>query len=246
MVFASLRRRLLCAAAFALVAACDVGSTLPGPGGDDDPGTDAASIDAAPVPAYSVALDPPALTTALGTEVTYVVTVQASAFSGPVTLAASGAPASWAITFTPPSVTALDGGTVASEMKVVIPTNAEPAPTGTTLTVDASAAPGPRSASASLTVTNEYTFSIGAGTGTGLHFGAMSGGLLRMRAGATLHITNNDTTGHRIHAGGGVFEHQPATMAPGASYTVTVLDGSDTFYCHDHGQDKGEVNINAQ
>jgi plastocyanin len=244
MAFAAVR--VLCAASLALVAACDVGSALPGPGGDDDPGADAAvSIDA-PVPAYSLALDPPALTTALGTEVTYVVTVQASAFDGPVALAVSGAPASWTITFTPPTVTALDGSTVASEMKVVIPSNGEAAPAGTPLTVDASAAPGPRSATATLTVANEYTFSIGDGTGAGLHFGAMAGGLLRLRAGATLHITNNDTVGHRIHAGGGVFEHQATTMGPGQSYTVTVLDGSDTFYCHNHGQDKGEVNVNAQ
>ncbi len=230
-----------------VLGACDVGSTLPGPGGgDDDPGVDAAPPIDAPIPAYAIALDPPALSTALGTEVTYVVTVQASAFSGPVTLAASGAPASWTVSFTPPTVNAVDGGTVASEMKVVIPSNGEPAAAGSTLTVNATAAPGARTATATLTVANEYTFSITPGTGTGLHFGAMSGGLLRLRAGTTLHIANNDTVGHRIHAGGGVFDHQEATMGPGQSYTVTVLDGSDTFYCHDHGQDRGEVNVNAQ
>jgi plastocyanin len=239
--------RALAAASLVVLAACDVGSTLPGPGGgDDDPGVDAAPPIDAPIPAYAIALDPPARSTALGTEVTYVVTVQASAFSGPVTLAAAGAPASWTVSFTPSTVNALDGGTVASEMKVVIPSNGEAAAAGTTLTVNASAAPGARTATATLTVANEYTFAIAPGTGTGLHFGAMSGGLMRLRAGTTLHIANNDTVGHRIHAGGGVFEHQPETMGPGQSYTVTVLDGSDTFYCHDHGQDKGEVNVNAQ
>lgn len=91
-----------------------------------------------------------------------------------------------------------------------------------------------------------YTFAIGSGTGTGAHFGAMSGGLLRLRAGSTLKILNSDGTGHRIHAGGGVFPHQDNTMGPGESYTVTVADGSDTFYCHDHGQGMGEVNVNAQ
>jgi hypothetical protein len=230
-----------------LLAACDVGSQVSGPGGDDDPGVDAAvSIDAAPIPGYSIAVDPPTASTALGTEVTYVVTVQASAFSGPVTLAASGAPDSWTVTFTPPTVTAVDGGTVASEMKIVIPPNGDPAAAGQTLTVDASGAPGPRTATATLTVANEYTFAINPGTGEGIHWGPMNGGLLRLRAGSTLHITNSDTIGHRIHAGGGVFPHQDNTMGPGESYTVQILDGSDTFYCHDHGQGTGEVNVNAQ
>lgn len=198
------------------------------------------------MPAYSVTLDPPTASTALGTEVTYVVTVRATDFSGPVALVAAGAPASWTVTFSPATVQATDGGTVASEMKVVIPPNGEAAATGQTLTVNATGAPGAKSATATLTVANEYTFAITAGTGAGAHFGAMNGGLLRLRAGSTLHISNNDTIGHRIHAGGGVFPHQDNTMGPGQSYTVTVQDGSDTFYCHDHGQGQGEVNVNAQ
>lgn len=231
-----------------LLAACDVGSTIPGPGGDDDPGVDAApvEIDAAPVPAYTVAVDPPTLSTTLGAEVTYIVTVRGSAFSGPVTLAASGMPASWVVTFTPATVEAIDGGTVASEMKVRVPSNGEPAVAGQAIAVDANGAPGPRTATTSLTVANEYTVSLTSGTGAGPHWGVMSGGLLRLRAGATLKITNNDTVGHRIHAGGGVFAHQDTTMAPGQSYDVVVLDGSDLFYCHDHGQGTGEVNVNVQ
>lgn len=233
----------------AVLAACDVGSALPGPGGDDDddPGADAAvSVDAAPVPAYTVALDPPTATTELGTEVTYIVTVGATDFSGPVTLAATGLPASWTVTFTPATIDAVDGGTAASEMKIVIPPNGDAVATGQTLTVETTAAPGAHTATASLTVANAYTFAISTGTGIGAHFGAMSGGLLRLRAGSTLKILNSDGTGHRIHAGGGVFPHQDNVMAQGESYTVIVADGSDTFYCHTHGQGTGEVNVNAQ
>jgi plastocyanin len=131
-------------------------------------------------------------------------------------------------------------------MEVTIPPNGEAATTARPLAINATGAAGGQSATASIQVANEYTFPITAGTGIGAHFGAMSGGLLRLRAGSTLKILNSDTIGHRIHAGGGVFDHQGATMAPGASYTVTVADGSDTFYCHDHGQGQGEVNVNAQ
>jgi len=234
------------------LAACDVGSTVPGPnggGGDDDdtPGdTDAGiQIDAA-VPSYRLAVDPPTASTALGTTVTYAITVNAANFAGPIALTAMGAPANWTVAIEPATVTAVSGGTVAATMRVTIPANGDPAIAGQALMVNASGGPGAQSASATLTVANEYTVAITAGTGTGAHWGAMSGGLLRLRAGSTLHITNNDTIPHRIHAGGGVFAHEPTAMGPGQSYTVTVQDGSDTFYCHEHGQGTGEVNVNAQ
>jgi hypothetical protein len=32
-------------------------------------------------------------------------------------------------------------------------------------------------------------------------------------------------------------------MGPGGSFDVTPTDGSDIFYCHDHGQGTGQVNL---
>lgn len=240
---------MVCLVPVALLAACDVGSSLPGPGGDDDNPGDAdagPSVDAAPVPAYALTLDPPTAATALGTEVTYAITVRATDFSGPVTLAAAGAPASWTVTFSPATVEAIDGATAAATMTVAIPSDGDAAIAGQALTVNATGAPGARSASTTLTVADEYTVTIASGTGAGLHWGPMAGGLLRLRAGSTLQIRNSDGTGHRIHSDGGVFAHQDNVMAQGESYTVTVADGADIFYCHTHGQGTGEVRVSAQ
>lgn len=246
------RRTLLLATSLVGLAlgGCEVGMTGGPGGGDDDQGGDddvPADIDARTLmPSYRLSIAPPAASTALGTEVTYTIAVDATDFSGPVDLVAAGAPANWNVTITPAQVNVLDGSTVTATMRIVIPPNGDAATTGRALAINATAAPGAQSASAMITVANEYTFPIAAGTGTGAHWGSMSGGLLRVREGTTLKILNSDSIGHRIHAGGGVFDHQGATMGPGASYTVTVAAGSDTFYCHDHGQGTGEVNINAQ
>ena len=231
-----------------ILGGCEVGLQGPGPGGGDDGDDDVpADIDArTPMPSFRLSIAPPSAETALGTEVMYTVAVDATDFSGPVALVAAGAPDSWNVTITPATVDVIDGSTVTATVRVVVPPNGEAATTGRALAINATGAPGAQSTQAMLTVANEYTFPIAAGTGQGAHWGSMSGGLLRLREGTTLKILNSDTIGHRIHAGGGVFDHQGATMAPGASYTVTVAAGSDTFYCHDHGQGTGEVNINAQ
>ncbi len=205
-------------AAAGLAAGCEVG-TLGGPGGGgDDTGDDdvAAGPDArVAMPSYRLSVAPATATTTLGTEVTYTIAVDATDFSGPVALAAAGAPASWMVTITPASVNVTDGGTITATMRVVIPANGDAATAGQALAINATAAPGGQSATTSITVANEYTFPIASGTGTGAHWGSMSGGLLRLRAGSTLRIQNSDTVGHRIHSGGGVFDHQGATMAPG-------------------------------
>lgn len=239
--------RWLVALAATTLAACEVGTIGPGGGGGDDDDDDPVGPDARELmPSYRVVVAPETAETTLGTEVTYVIAVDATDWSGAVTLAASGAPASWTVSITPTVLDVTDGGTATAELRVVIPPNGEAAAAGRALAIDATAAPGARVATTSLTVADEYIFPIAAGTGTGLHWGPMAGGLLRLRAGTTLRIPNADSVGHRIHAGGGVMNHQPATMAPGGAYVVTVEDGSDTIYCHDHGQGTGEVNINAQ
>ncbi len=237
-----------CALSFALVAlaACDVGSVGPGPGGDDEPDVDAGVVVPIDAPAAAVALGvtPATATATLGTETTFTVTVTSSHFAGPVTLAATGAPAGWVVAVQPTSVTVADGGTATATVTVRVPSNGAPAPAGQTLTIAATGAAVTASSAAALTVTNDYVIGVGP-AGAGTHWGAMNGGVIRIKAGTRLHIRNDDTTAHRIHTGGGVggFDHQGANMGPGGSYDVTPTDGSDTFYCHVHGQGTGEVNL---
>lgn len=232
-----------------LAAACEVGVTPGGGGGGDDiedPQVDAGPppIDA-PIARYTVAVSPPAAATILGTETTFTVTLGSDHYDGPVALAVTGAPTSWTVTVTPASVTLTDGGTATAQVKVAIPPNGDAAPAGQTLTIGATAAPGPQSTTAALTVAKEYAVTIGAGTGTGTHFGALNGGLVRVKTGTVLHIRNADTTAHRIHSGGGIggFPHQPNNMGNGEEYRVTVQDGSDVFYCHVHERGAGDVNL---
>ena len=125
-----------------------------------------------------------------------------------------------------------------------MPSNGAPAPTGQALAIAATGAAVSASSDATLTVTNDYIVGVGQ-VGGGTHWGAMNGGTIRIKAGTRLHIRNDDTIPHRIHTGGGVggFDHQGTSMGPSASYDVTPTDGSDIFYCHDHGQGTGQVNL---
>lgn len=230
------------------LAACEVGVTPVGgddvTGDDDGVQVDARGIDA-PAATYSLAVSPTSAATTLGTETTFTVTVDAQHFDGPVTLTASGAPASWAVTITPATVNVVDGGSATATVKVVVPSNGDAATAGMPLTISGSSTvAGAHDGTATMTVAKEYIVGL-VGSGTGPHWGALRGGLVRVKTGTLVRFLNNDTTGHRVHTGGGIggFQHEGATMNPGSSYAVTVTDGSDIFYCHDHGQGTGEVNL---
>lgn len=230
------------------LAACEVGVTPAGGddtgGDDDDVQVDARSIDA-PVAAYSLAVTPATATTTLGTETTFTVTIDPQHFDGTVELAATGAPTNWIVEITPAIVTVTDGVPATATVKVRVPSNGDAAPTGQTVSIDGSSTiAGAESGTAALTVAKTYIFPL-SGYGTGGHWGALRGGNVRVQAGTLVRYQNNDTIGHRIHAGGGIggFAHEPNTMNPGQTYDVTVTDGSDNFYCHDHGQGTGEVSL---
>lgn len=226
-----------------LWAACDVGSVAPG---DDDPSADAAvlPIDAPPTPTFAITVDPPTATTTLGTETTFTITVASSHFAGAVDLAATGASAGWTVVLDTPTVTLTDGGTATATARVRVASNGAAAPAGTALTFAGSSPSFSGSGSAALTVTNDFNVDIGA-AGGGQHFGAMRGTTITLKAGTRLHIRNNDTIAHRIHSNGGIggFDHQANNMNGGASFDVTPTDGSDSFYCHVHGEGTGSVNL---
>jgi|GEM_PF-1685713 len=249
MIVRSRRATLLAILSLSALAACEVGVT-PAGGGDDD-GDDDVQVDAAPAidaaaAVYQLAVTPATASTILGTDTTFTVTVDAQRFDGPVTLTATGAPTSWTVAITPSTVNVIDGGSATATVKVTIPPNGDAAAAGQVLTINAeSTVAGAESSTAVLTVAKEYDFKIGSGTGAGTHFGALNGGVVRVKAGTLVKIQNLDGTQHRIHSGGGIggFPHQDNNMASGDAYAVTVTDGSDSFYCHIHGQNTGDVNL---
>jgi len=197
------------------------------------------------IPDYSLTMTPPTASTTLGTVTNYSLALTSSNFEGPVTLTATGLPASWTAEFSPPSPTLeLDGSTIVA-LTITVPANADAAPTGMTIGVDALAEPGLRQASSVMTVANEYVLSIPAGTGTGSH---QFPGRIDLKLGATLRIANGDTTLHRIHSNGGPgFPHQETSMGQGEAYVVTPEDvGGYLFYCHDHGEGTGVTNLVVQ
>lgn len=233
-----------------LLAACEVGAVGPygGGGGDDDVETAPdAGIDAAPAD-YSLRVTPTGRG-GLGAVIELTVDLTSSHFSGPVTLAATGAPASWTVAITPPSIDLTDGGTGRATIKLTVPPNGDGAPAGQAIDVVGSATPGQRSATSTVTVENVYTLAIGTPGAQGQHFGTMAGGQLRMKRGAKLRIMNTDAVAHRIHSDAGVngFPHQPSSMGAGAAYEVTLSStGTDQFYCHDHGQGTGQVRLTVE
>lgn len=237
--------RLSVSTAFLLaVAACDVGAVGPAPG--DSP--DAAPAVDAPPPSYRLAVTG-APAGQLGQSLTLTADVTGEHFAGPVALTVSGAPASWTVTVEPSTVTVADGQTAHATITIAVPSNGEAAPAGQALTVTGTADPGERTAAASVTVDNVYVLAIGTPGAAGQHFGSMAGGQLRMRQGARLRIPNTDAIAHRIHSDAGVsgFPHQATSMGAGAAYEVTLgATGSDTFYCHDHGQGTGVVRLTVQ
>ncbi len=225
-----------------LGAACEVG-----PDGAlvDDPVD--ASVDATPAD-YALTVTPTAAG-ALGEVVTLTVDVSSSHFAGEVDLTASGAPASWAVVIAPPTVTLTDGGSARATVTLTIPSNGDGAPAGQAVTITGAGAPGPRTATSTVAVANVYTVAIGTPGAAGQHFGTMAGGQIRMKHGALLRVANTDGVAHRIHSDGDVpgFPHQPASMAAGATYDVTLgATGTDMFYCHDHGQGTGAVRLTVE
>ena len=93
-------------------------------------------------------------------------------------------------------------------------------------------------APSTLSIANQYTvhFAPGAG-GDPLAHGLPQS--IRLKAGATLRIQNDDTAVHRMHSNDdAIIPHQPddATSQQGGVYAVEMLTtGETTIYCHEHG-----------
>ncbi len=241
-------RTLLALALATPIAACTVGD-LTGPGGGgsgddtgggDDTGDDVAGPDAAVAPDFTATMTPATLSTALNSETRYTLTLESSNFEGPVTLTATGVPATWTTSFEPSTVAMALDGTTTVQLVVQVPSNGE-AMTAT-LGVEASGSPGTKVVSSQLVVANELTVVIPSGTATGGH---QFPGRIDLKLGATLKVINSDGTLHRIHSDGGAgFPHQDNDMTQGQSYSVIPGDlGEYRFYCHIHGTGTGVTNL---
>jgi hypothetical protein len=236
--------------------ACDVGSISgpggggPGPGGGNPGDPDAqpapGSPDAAP-PDFTVSMTGTTTATTLGTEVHYMITLNAMhGMTGNVMLTPLGVPASWQPTITPAAVSLDASGPAMADLKVIIPTDAADL-TGTP-GVTAVGAPGSHAASAvPLTVAKEVIVTIKDGTGTSDHAFPSRIDIL---VGTKLRVMDADTAKpHRIHSDATAadgFAHQDNDMTAGQEYDVTPTVGGATsyrWYCHDHGQGTGVVNL---
>jgi plastocyanin len=232
-----------------LSSGCMVGDISdPGPGdpgpGQQDPDPDP-EPEPEPDPDYSLLLTPDSQELTLGTSTELLLAVSSSHFDGAVSLAASGVPESWIVTFDPPQVALLADETAEVRVLVEVPSGAEA--TTATLAVLASAEIGTRDAIAEVTVDNLLLVPIEAGTGEEAHSFPQ---VAEVRLGATIRFVNYDGDLHRIHASDGDagFPHQggPGMVPsdgeglPGGAYTVEITAaGEYEYYCHEHGRGSG-------
>jgi hypothetical protein len=200
-------------------------------------------------PDFSVAVGAAAATT-LGSETTFDVTLTSTNFAGPVTLAVSGAPASWTVTIPGNPVTLTSNGNAVVTVTVSIPTDGDPAPAGQALTVNATGTPGTHGGNTSVTVANEVVIPIASGTDVGPHWGALAGTTITIKVGTTITVRNDDATLHRVHYDTGVsgLAHQQNDMGIGESYSQTATGiGTTKLSCHNHGHDTvGFINVVVQ
>ena len=237
--------------------ACDVGTLgpgggNPGPGGGSNPESPDAqpapgTPDAAP-PDFAVSVTSSTNATTLGTEVHYQVMVAGfHNMTGDVALTTMGVPASWQSTLTPSTVTLDANGVGTADLKLVIPTDAKDLTATVGVSASGSAITHTASAANALTVANEVIVTITDGTGAGVHpFPAR----IDINVGTKLRVMDADNAKpHRIHSdatAGDGFAHQDNDMTVGQEYDVTPTQGGGTqyrWYCHDHGQGTGVVNL---
>jgi plastocyanin len=216
----------------------DDGTTPPGddnppPPGDDQPPPP-------PDPKVAVGIGPSTITSELGSiDNDFTITVTGSDnFSGAVTLAYTGVPADWNAALDTDTVTVPVNGTATATLNIRVPTNSTAGTATINVTATSSAAPATAPTPATLDILNQVTVHIAAGTGTdgGNHIYPVSE--IRVKAGATVRIQNDDGITHRMH-GDNLFPHEDdgaPTADPGGVYEVQMNDtGLGDFYCHDHG-----------
>lgn len=247
MALPAVMRTLVTAILGLTLAACTVGNvgddgTTP-PGDDNPPPPGDDQPPPPPDPKVAVGIGPSTISSELGSiDNDFTITVTGSDnFSGAVTLAYTGIPADWNAALDTDTVTVPVNGTATATLNVRVPTNSDAGTATINVTATSSAAPATAPTPATLDVLNQVTIHIPAGTGGGSHnFGTTS---VRIKAGATLRIQNDDGTAHVIH-GDNVVPHEDdgaPSADPGGVYAIPMNStGDGDFYCHTHG-DSGEA-----
>ena len=181
----------------------------------------------------------------LGTTATFDVIVTSESYSGSVSLALQGAPASWQIAFDSPSLDFTGSGSLAGSMTVTVPPSGDAGAVSTTLVATASM--GPQETPIQFDVERALLVPISDGVGaSGAHGFPRD---VTIKSGTIVRFVNYDTvSGHTIHTNGGDnFPHEddqmaraPAAGQAGGSYEITTgPSGIYDFYCHDHGENTG-------
>ena len=210
-------------------------------GGSDKPG--------GPGESFRIAAIPPTKSTSLGIRTTLAINVVSTSYAGPLTVTATGAPASWLVEFPAPAISIAAGENINIIVNVTVPSNGPAAPSGQTLTFQVTGGDVVKTVTAQLNVANEYVLAIPAGTGAdGAHWTRAYSSPLLLKSGVTLVIRNDDIIPHRVHTNASItgFPHQLVDMEPGSSVSYVMGDGSDVIYCHNHLPSTGELTITMQ
>jgi len=187
---------------------------------------------------FTVSVGVPAAAT-LGTTDSFQVTLQSTGgYAGQVLLTfPAGVPADWIVTLSQNPVTVPAGGSASSTVRLTIPTNGTPAPTGDTVTVHASGVGASHSAPVTVTVANELVVPILLGADSAKYFGAFTTGTVHLNVGTTISVLNNDSVPHIAHYNGTTLglAHQAiaSPSLPGQKYSQVVSGaGSDVLSNH--------------
>lgn len=227
-----------CSVRFLVLALYGTGICNSARAGDFVYGDDFDSAPTCGADAFAIATSPSTQNAMLGSQTYYYVKVRSCGTSAGNSLAASGVPTNWTVTFDPTSVTPAANSTAVALMKIAVATNGDAGVHAIDLSAQSAAATVHDSPS--LDVTNMYIVTIADGTGLGAH---VLPGFLYLRVGATLRMFNADTTSeHLIHATTNVipgFVHQNSGgpgITAGQYYDLTSTGtGNDSIYCHLHG-----------
>jgi cysteine-rich repeat protein len=218
--------------------ACDDGNNIDGDGCS-------ATCTIETVPRVTSSVDRQTIATELGKTEEITLTLQSvDGFTGPLGITAvvdygvdpDGA---WITAVDRPSVTLAADATEIVTIRVAVPTDTAGL-TGS-VNIDVTGAPEALTQSAAVTVANQYVLVIPAGTGANIPHANVGPINLRLRAGAKLIFSNQDTIAHRIHGPGGSFPHEEAGGGqPGGAYEVSPTQNA-TWYCHTHNEINARV-----
>ncbi len=222
-----------------VVAGCNVGQGSIGSNGDADKDKDGNGV---PDSGYAVTLLSQDQDLALGEMGEYAFEISSDNYAGPVSLAATGIPESWNVSFDPSNTVVMGKNEkVIVTMMVEVPTVV--ATTNVTVgvesTSDLSATAVAADATSSVAVDDSVLkIFVDPGTAADAH-PSFQRNNIEVKLGTAVQFVNNDDEVHQVHAGAGDagFPHG-GPIPPGTSEDERIITeiGTFPFYCHTHGK----------